>query len=52
MCGTWISWYGALAILIYALYAISDEVHQLFVIGRGPQVKDVLIDSAEAIVGT
>lgn len=40
-----------LTILICALYAISDEVHQLFVNGRGPQVKDVLIDSAGAIVG-
>lgn len=38
-------------ILICALYAISDEVHQLFVNGRGPQVKDVFIDSAGAIVG-
>ncbi|MFF5396685.1 VanZ family protein [Peribacillus butanolivorans] len=40
-----------LSILICALYAISDEVHQLFVNGRGPQVKDVFIDSAGAIVG-
>lgn len=34
-----------------ALFAISDEVHQLFVLGRGAQVKDVLIDSVGAIVG-
>lgn len=40
-----------LAILICVLYAISDEVHQLFVPGRGAQVKDVLIDSAGASVG-
>lgn len=40
-----------LAILICVLYAISDEVHQMFVPGRGPQVKDVLIDSAGASVG-
>ena len=33
------------------LYAISDEVHQLFVPGRGGQVKDIVIDSAGAIVG-
>jgi VanZ family protein len=33
------------------LYAISDEVHQLFVPGRGAQVTDVLIDSAGAFVG-
>ena len=40
-----------IAILICILYAISDEVHQLFVPGRGGQVKDVLIDSAGAVVG-
>jgi len=33
------------------LYAISDEVHQLFVPGRGAQVTDVLIDSFGAFVG-
>lgn len=42
--------------LVYALgicilYAISDEVHQLFVPGRGGQIKDVIIDSAGASVG-
>ncbi len=29
----------------------SDEVYQLFVLGRGAQVTDVLIDGAGAIVG-
>lgn len=33
------------AILFCALYAISDEIHQLFVIGRSGEVKDVLLDS-------
>ncbi|MBU5676536.1 VanZ family protein [Alkaliphilus sp. MSJ-5] len=33
------------------LYAMSDEFHQLFVPGRGAQVKDVLLDSAGAVVG-
>lgn len=41
----------AIALLTCVLYAISDEVHQSFVPGRGAQVKDVLIDSAGAIVG-
>ncbi|KAF1086286.1 VanZ like family protein [Sporotomaculum syntrophicum] len=36
---------------VCALYAISDEIHQLFVPGRGGQVKDVFIDSAGASVG-
>ncbi|WP_339226911.1 VanZ family protein [Oceanobacillus sp. FSL K6-2867] len=40
-----------LAMLICVLYAISDEVHQLFVPGRGAQVMDVLIDSGGASVG-
>ena len=40
-----------LALLICVLYAISDEAHQLFVPGRGGQVKDVILDSAGAIVG-
>lgn len=40
-----------LAILICILYAISDEVHQLFVPGRGGQVSDVILDSVGTIVG-
>ncbi len=39
------------ALLICILYAISDEVHQVFVPGRSAQVKDVIIDSAGASVG-
>lgn len=39
------------ALLICVLYAISDELHQLFVPGRGGQVRDVIIDSTGAIVG-
>ena len=41
----------ALALIVCVLYAISDEVHQMFVPGRGPGIKDVLIDSAGATVG-
>nr|WP_028305632.1 VanZ family protein [Desulfitobacterium sp. PCE1] len=41
----------AIAIGICVLYAISDEVHQLFVPGRSGQIKDVLLDSGGAIVG-
>ena len=43
--------YKYIALLICILYAISDEFHQVFVPGRGPGVKDVLIDSAGALVG-
>lgn len=41
----------AIALGICVLYAISDEVHQLFVPGRSGEVRDVLIDSAGASVG-
>ena len=41
----------ALALLICVLCAMLDEFHQLFVPGRGAQVKDVIIDSIGAIVG-
>ncbi len=40
-----------IAFYICIAYAISDEAHQLFVSGRGAQVKDVLIDSAGAAMG-
>ncbi|WP_453993300.1 VanZ family protein [Bacillus nitroreducens] len=39
------------ALTLSVLFAISDELHQLFVPGRGAQVSDVLIDSAGAITG-
>ncbi|MCT4607005.1 MAG: VanZ family protein [Marinisporobacter sp.] len=43
---------GSVLSLVFCIaYAISDEVHQLFVAGRGGQVMDVLIDSAGASVG-
>lgn len=39
------------SLLICVLYAISDEFHQLFVSGRGCQIKDVLIDSMGSFIG-
>jgi len=36
-------WYYA--ILICFLYAVSDEIHQLFVAGRSGEVLDVLLDT-------
>lgn len=36
---------------ICVLYAVSDEIHQIFVHGRGPGVIDVFIDSAGATIG-
>lgn len=39
------------AFVICVLYAISDEVHQLFIPGRSGEVRDVLIDSVGSAVG-
>ncbi|TAH63430.1 MAG: VanZ family protein [Anaerolineaceae bacterium] len=41
-----------LTLLICVLYAISDEIHQLFISGRSGQITDVLIDSTGGLVGT
>lgn len=44
-------WNIRLALFFCMTYAVSDEVHQLFVTGRGAQVMDVLIDSTGAAIG-
>lgn len=44
------AWLIALALCL--LYAASDEFHQLFVPGRGAQVRDVLLDFCGAFVGS
>lgn len=40
-----------IAFIIAFLYAASDELHQLFVDGRSGEFRDVMIDSAGALVG-
>ena len=40
-----------IAIIICIIYAISDEVHQLFVPGRSCQILDITIDSIGSIIG-
>ena len=37
--------------LLCILYAISDEIHQLFVLNRSAKVTDVLIDSLGSFLG-
>ena len=37
--------------LIGAAYAVTDEIHQIFVPGRSGQVKDVLLDAAGVLAG-
>lgn len=41
----------AVPIAFSAFYAVTDEVHQLFVAGRAGMLTDVLIDSLGAAVG-
>lgn len=40
-----------ISLVFSALYASSDEIHQLFVAGRGASVRDVMIDTSGAFVG-
>ena len=37
--------------IMATIYASTDEIHQMFVAGRGPSVRDVLIDSIGAFFG-
>lgn len=39
------------AFFISVMFAISDEIHQLFIPGRSGEVRDVIIDSIGAIFG-
>jgi len=39
------------AFMTAALYAVTDEIHQLFVPGRSGKMTDVLIDSGGALLG-
>jgi VanZ family protein len=39
------------ALLLVALYAASDEIHQAFVPGRSGQVSDVIVDSIGGAIG-
>lgn len=39
-----------LSILISFLYACTDEIHQFFVVDRGPSFYDVLVDTLGAIL--
>ena len=40
-----------IAIIICIIYAISDEIHQLFVPGRSCQILDITIDSIGSTIG-
>lgn len=40
-----------ISLILSTIYACTDEIHQLFVIGRSGQVKDVLIDFIGSCIG-
>ena len=40
-----------LTLMICTIYAASDELHQMYVLGRTPSLMDVLLDGAGAVVG-
>ncbi len=40
-----------IALIISSLYAVSDEIHQLFVEGRAFQISDIAVDSLGAASG-
>lgn len=40
-----------LALLLCVLYAVSDEIHQTFVPGRGGNLIDVVLDSVGSLIG-
>ena len=41
----------AVSAAVVVAYAVSDELHQLFVPGRSGEVRDVLIDSTAGLLG-
>lgn len=40
-----------ISLIIGILYAITDELHQFFIPGRGPLVSDVILDGIGVLVG-
>ncbi len=50
--GAWISWRAAaVATAIAVGYAVSDELHQMFVPGRSAQLSDLLADAMGVVAG-
>ena len=41
-----------LSVLFVVVYAVSDEIHQLFIPGRSGEIRDVFIDTAAGMIGT
>ena len=50
--GAWISWRAAvIAAAIAVGYAVTDEVHQMFVPGRSAELNDLLADAMGVVAG-
>jgi VanZ family protein len=49
--GEWRSRTARLALLLAALYGLSDEIHQSFVPNRSSSLNDVVLDAAGALIG-
>jgi VanZ family protein len=50
--GAWISWRAAVIAAAIALsYAVTDEVHQMFVPGRSAQLSDLIADAMGVVAG-
>ena len=41
----------SISLIVGVIYASSDEIHQCFTPGRGPQVTDVIIDTMGVLLG-
>ena len=41
----------AVSLIVGVIYAVTDEIHQAFVPGRGPLVTDVILDSIGVLTG-
>ena len=41
----------AVSLIIGVIYASTDEIHQVFVPGRGPLITDVILDSIGVLTG-
>lgn len=37
--------------MLGTFYAITDEIHQCYILGRSGEIRDVLIDSAGVLTG-
>lgn len=49
---TWeTKWTPVIAFAGTVIYAITDEIHQIFVPGRAFQISDILVDSTGALIG-